>query len=188
MSKCCCNFDPLVVNTLLLLNNMHNKISVSPFIDFSFIFHDSTDDPVAMVDTIRDTLDLEHIIPPKRLQSSLNLLSVILDKFGRLMGQRLLPYLLKILFCISAIVQDVLACRDMIHPGCLPILLTLRNSCQGIAARFFEHFDNYAWSEAEVDIIFQTLVWPWLEKLPVEGIHSPTALLKLFLVWSKHPR
>jgi U3 small nucleolar RNA-associated protein 20 len=167
---------------------MCNKDSVSPFIDCGFIFHCSTDDPVAMVDKILNTMDLEHVIPPKRLQSSLNLLSVILDKFGRLMGQRLLPYLLKILFCISAIVQGTLASRDMIHPGYLPLILALRNSCQGIAAGFFEHFDNYVWSEGEVDVIFQTLVWPWLEKLPVEGIHSPTSLLKLFLVWSKHPR
>jgi U3 small nucleolar RNA-associated protein 20 len=147
-----------------------------------------TDDPVAMVDSVLDTLDLEHIIPPKRLQSSANLLIIILDKFGRLMGQRLLPYLLKVLFCISAIVQGALACRHEVHPGYLRTLLALRNSCQGIAAHFFEHFDNYAWSEVEVDVIFQILVWPWLEKLPVDGIHSPTALLKLFLVWSKHPR
>jgi U3 small nucleolar RNA-associated protein 20 len=141
-----------------------------------------------MVDSILESMDIEHIIPPKHLQSSLNLLSVILEKFGRLMGQRLLPYLLRVLFCISAIVQGALACRDMVHPGYLTTLLTLRNTCQGIAAHFFEHFDNYAWNEVEVDTVFRILVWPWLEKLPVEGIHSPTALLKLFLVWSKHPR
>jgi len=141
-----------------------------------------------MVDSILDSLDIEHIIPPKRLQSSLNLLSVIMEKFGRLMGQMLLSYLLRVLFCISAIVLGALACKDMVHPGYLTTLVTLRNSCQGVAARFFEHFDNYAWSEDEVDTLFRILVWPWLEKLPIEGIHSPTALLKLFLVWSKQPR
>lgn len=141
-----------------------------------------------MVDLILESLDLEHLIPPKRLQSSVNLLSVILEKCGRLMGERLLSYLLRVLLCISAVVQGALACRDVVHPGYLTTLLSLRNSCQGIAARFFEHFDNYAWSEVEVDTLFRILVWPWLEKLPVEGIHSPTALLKLFLVWSKHPR
>ena len=152
------------------------------------VLFDFTDDPVTMVDSILDSLDIEHIIPPKRLQSSLNLLSIVMEKFGRLMGQRLLPYFLRVLFCISATVQGALACKGMVHPGYVTTLLTLRNSCQGIAARFFEHFDNYAWSEDEVDTVFRILVWPWLEKLPVEGIHSPTALLKLFLVWSKHPR
>lgn len=141
-----------------------------------------------MVDSVLDSLDIEHIIPPKRLQSSLNLLRVVMEQFGRLMGQRLPPYLLRVLLCISAIVQGALACKDMIHPGYLTALLALRNLCQGIAAYFFEHFDNYAWSEDEVDTVFRILVWPWLGKLPVEGIHSPTALLKLFLVWSKHPR
>lgn len=156
--------------------------------DCNSVLFDFTDDPVTMVDSVLDSLDIEHIIPPKRLQSSLNLLSIVMEKFGRLMGQRLLPYFLRVLFCISATVQGALACKGMVHPGYVTTLLTLRNSCQGIAARFFEHFDNYAWSEDEVDTVFRILVWPWLEKLPVEGIHSPTALLKLFLVWSKHPR
>ncbi|KAJ4437559.1 hypothetical protein ANN_17704, partial [Periplaneta americana] len=146
------------------------------------------DNPVAMVDSILNELDLQHIIPPKRLQSSLNLLNVIMDKFGRLMGQKILPYLLRVLFCISAIIFGSLTQREIIHPGYLPILLRLRNSCQEISAKFFEHFDNYIWSNAEVDTVFRILVWPCLEKLPVEGIHSPTALLKLFLVWSRHPR
>ncbi|PSN56059.1 hypothetical protein C0J52_11812, partial [Blattella germanica] len=146
------------------------------------------DDPKAMVDSIIDKLDLEHIVPPRRLQSSLNLLSIIMERFGRLMGEKMLSYVLRVLLCISSIVQGTLMQRDVLHPGYLPILLTLRNTCQEIAARFFEHMDTYPWSEVELDVVFRMLVWPWLDKLPVEGIHSPTSLLKLFLVWSRNAR
>lgn len=42
----------------------------------------------------------------------------------------------------------------------------------------------------EIYIVFclQVFVWPYLSKLPVEGIHSPTSLLKLFTIWSQVPR
>ena len=141
-----------------------------------------------MADLINSCLDLEHVIPPKHLQSSLNLLSIILEKFGRLMGPELLPYILRVLLCIASIVQNILAQRESVHSGYHLILRTLRNSCQVLTARFFEHMETYPWSEVEIDTMFQELVWPWLEKLPVDGIDSPTSLLKLFLVWSRNPR
>ncbi|KAJ8865827.1 hypothetical protein PR048_033349 [Dryococelus australis] len=146
------------------------------------------DDPVALVENIASTLNLERVIPPKRLQSSVNMLHVVLEQLGSLMGPRLQPYLLRVLLCIGAFVSEVLNYREQIHAGYLSNFRTLRNSCLEAVAKFFSHFEEYRWSEVEVDAVFHVLVWPWLEKLPSEGMYSPTALLKLFATWSSNPR
>lgn len=47
---------------------------------------------------------------------------------------------------------------------------------------------TYHWSAAELDAVFEVAVWPSLELLPHESAVSPTALLRLLLVWSDNPR
>ncbi|XP_063244418.1 small subunit processome component 20 homolog [Bacillus rossius redtenbacheri] len=146
------------------------------------------DDPVALVDGVLASLDLERVVPPRRLQSAVNMALVVLQQLGSLMGARLQAFLLRVLLCIGALVAGVLRHRDQIHAGYLNSFRTLRNSCLDAVSKFFARFEAYAWSEGEVDALFHVFVWPWLEKLPSEGAYSPTALLRLLATWCSNPR
>ncbi|XP_057326946.1 small subunit processome component 20 homolog [Microplitis mediator] len=137
---------------------------------------------------ISKNLDLSNIIPPKRLRSAINLLSIMIEEFGAKMSKNLLPRLLAILLCALAQIKGILDRSENVLSGFLSIIKELRNTCIGILARFFEHFENYDWSQSELDALFDVAVFPWLEKFPTEGIHSPTVLLKLFSAWCNNSR
>lgn len=160
------------------------------FMKMAFKFFDKymQDDLPVMVESIQTGIDLEKVVPPRRLQSAVNLLSVVLDKFGGLMGNRLLSLILQLLTCVGATVNGIFKQRDNIHVGYLKSLRALRISCLDVLTRFFDRFEAYPWTASEIDVIMQVFITPIVSYLPVEGIHSPTAILKLFLVWSQHPR
>ncbi|RZF48294.1 hypothetical protein LSTR_LSTR010257 [Laodelphax striatellus] len=137
---------------------------------------------------IAATLDLGAMVPPRRLQSSVNLLSVVLEQCGGLMAHHLLAYLLQVLVCIGQMTRCALLARDSVHAGYLVHLRQVRNSAIDVLARFFDSFDKYPWTSQEIDAVFEVFVWPYLEKLPIEGVHSPTSLMKLMMAWSKNQR
>lgn len=141
-----------------------------------------------LTQSIMDNVDLNNVIPPKRLQSAVNLLGILIEQFGSKMAQRLLPYLLGLVMCILAKITGILQRSDKVHVGYLQSIRNVRTSCILILARFFSHFQDYEWTEYEMDGLFNVAVFPWVEKLPIEGIHSPTPLLKLFISWSQNSR
>lgn len=95
------------------------------------------------------------MIPPRRLQSSVNLLITVLTQCGGLMSPSLLNYLLRILFCIGRIVVCALMDRDVIHPGYIAPLRYIRNTGLDALTRFFESFENYLWTSEELDTVFE---------------------------------
>ncbi|XP_060519305.1 small subunit processome component 20 homolog [Cylas formicarius] len=141
-----------------------------------------------LVRSVAENIDLEKSLPPKKLLSTVNLLNVILDQFGGLMGDRLLTYLLKIVFVIGASIKGTYDHITDLHVGYLAIFRTLRTSCTKILESFFRHFDKYPWTNCQINAVFYTFVWPYLDKLNVEGIHSPTSMLKLFIQWGSNPK
>ncbi|XP_017885246.1 small subunit processome component 20 homolog [Ceratina calcarata] len=141
-----------------------------------------------VVKDIIDTVDLTNVMPPKRLQSAINLIGSLIEQFGSRMMEKLLPYLLALVICILAEVTGILQRSDKVHSGYLTSIKNARSSCITILARFFGHYENYEWTEYEIDALFDVAVFPWVEKLPMEGIHSPTPLLKLFMTWSQNSR
>uniref|UniRef100_A0A182PRF2 Uncharacterized protein n=1 Tax=Anopheles epiroticus TaxID=199890 RepID=A0A182PRF2_9DIPT len=53
----------------------------------------------------------------------------------------------------------------------------------------FDQYDaSYQWTDEELDAIMHVHVWPQLENLPNDSIHTPTPLLKLLLAWSQSDR
>ncbi|XP_063986981.1 small subunit processome component 20 homolog [Diachasmimorpha longicaudata] len=156
------------------------QISLSP--------EDSLKDLKELIADVLKNLDLSEVIPPKRLRSAVTLLSIIIEEFGAKMSSNLLPRLLALLLCIMAHIKGILEQQEKIFSGFVPMVKDLKNTCTGILGRFFGHFENYNWSETELDVLFDVAVFPWLEKLPVEGVHSPTALLKLLSAWCQNPR
>lgn len=58
-----------------------------------------------------NAVDLEHITPPKKLLSVVNLIDVILEHFGGLMTVNIQRYILKILFSVGAITSGIFGQR-----------------------------------------------------------------------------
>ncbi|XP_043287121.1 small subunit processome component 20 homolog [Venturia canescens] len=141
-----------------------------------------------LVSDVSTKIDLSNVIPPKRLRSAVNLLSIVIEQFGAKMRDNLLPRLLAILVCILAQSNEILKRSENVLSGYLPTMKSLRTTCINVVTRFFAHFENYPWKSEELDALFDVAVFPLLEKLPIEGIHSPTALLKLFGAWAENPR
>ncbi|XP_058805534.1 small subunit processome component 20 homolog [Phymastichus coffea] len=145
-------------------------------------------DLVKMVHDVISNINLETIVPPKRLQSAVNLLSIMIEQFGGKMTKILLPHLLAILICILAQVAGILSRSLEVHPGHLTIVRNVRNNCINALARFFTRYENYDWSNKEIDALLDVAVFPWIDKLPIEAIHSPTPLLKMLAAWAYNPR
>lgn len=143
---------------------------------------------VQLVDTILGSVRLEAVLSPKKLQSSLNLLEIIREQFGGLMGAQFQRYLLRVLFAVGGVVEAVLRRGDAVNAAHAKHFKHLRTVCQQTVAKFCEHIDTYPWQEDEVQALFRLFVWPQMARLPAEGIHATTPLLKLFVMFAKNPR
>lgn len=135
-----------------------------------------------------DEIDLSNIMPPKRMQSAVNLLAIIMKQFGGEMSTKLLPRLFGVLTCILAEAAGILRKSEEVYAGYLPMIKNVKTNCIAVLARFFVHFEDYDWKQHEIDAVFDVAIFPWLPKLPVESIHSPTALLRLFMAWGQNSR
>nr|CAI5867717.1 unnamed protein product [Callosobruchus analis] len=145
-------------------------------------------DPMEMVKKITEIVDLDKFLPPKRLQSTVNLLTVIFEQCGGLLGQKALGFLLKILLTVGSFLKVAHENSEQVHSGFSSMLRNVRTSSIKLVAHFFQHFDKYSWTCNEVNSVFTVFVWPYIDKLNTEGIHSPTTLLKLFVQWGSYPR
>ena len=145
------------------------------------------DDAMEMVCNIIEHLDVTSITPPKRILSTLNFLGVI---FTKLMNKLevALPSLIKLLLSITAIITGALQHKEEISSFNIGLLKDLRTEAVKRFENYFNIFEDYLWSEQEIKAVFHVAVWPVVERLPDEGVYSPTVLLKLFSVWTQNPR
>ncbi|XP_046389961.1 small subunit processome component 20 homolog [Ischnura elegans] len=185
---------------------MFLKMAFSLLVPYIGDLHQDTAD---MVRHLKSSIVLEKAVHPKRLLSSSNLLVVVVERLGSLLlsmtpasdnssvKSEALEFLLRCLLSTNALIAGEYAKKDLIHPCHYSCLRSARAAALGALATFFRRLDYYPWSVTSVDgsqcmgdleAVFETTVWPWLDNLPVEGIHSPTALLKLIIVWSENPR
>lgn len=139
-----------------------------------------------VVGEMRD-VDPSAALPLKRLQGALVMMGTIFAKLGNLMTSTL-PKLLRILLCICAHVAGLVEKRSSLDPKYVSQLKNLRTLSQERVTQFFSKFERYAWTPTEVEALFHVCVWPQLQLLPLEAIHTPTPLLRMFQVWSVNPR
>lgn len=131
--------------------------------------------------------DVGGVLPLGRLHSLLNIINIVMQKLGHLILSYL-PKVLQILLCVTASVSTLLDQRDQLRAGCISPLKNLRRLGVLRILDFFDNFDYYSFSPAELDAIFVGVVWPQICRLPTESPYSPTPLLKLIHVWCKNAR
>lgn len=137
---------------------------------------------------IVDNLDLGHVLPPRRLLSSVNMCAVILKQCGALSGTDGLYYMLRVLLCVGANVKAMLMHRSSVHAGYFSTISKVRVTTVETLTTFFEHFENFSWNKSFLDSVFEVFIEPSLSKMPVECLQHPTPLMKLLVVWSQIPR
>lgn len=165
-----------------------NELKMFIEMAFSHLKQYMTMKPKEILENIQLTLDLKSVTSPGKLHSILNLFEVVREYFGGYMSDELLRELFTIFYAVSVTVGSVLAQSDKVHIGYVKVMKNLRTLSLGTLRKLFEHFDKYTWSKDELYLLFETLLWPMIPKLHIEGIHSPTALLKLLNTWCQNPR
>ncbi|CAB3248283.1 unnamed protein product [Arctia plantaginis] len=166
------------------------EAEIQMFIEMAFIYHKQYLDmePRQILKTITSEIDLKSITSPGKLHSMLNLFDVVREYFGGYMKDKLLSKLFNIYYAICSTIAAVLANGDRVHVGYVKVMKNLRTLCLVTLRKLFEQFNRYNWSKDELYVIFETLIWPLMPKLHIEGIHSPTALLRLLNAWCQNPR
>ncbi|XP_075973802.1 small subunit processome component 20 homolog [Anticarsia gemmatalis] len=167
-----------------------NENEIKMFIEMAFSFHKQYLDmkPREIMESITSELDLKSITSPGKLHSMLNLFEVVREYFGGYMKDELLSKLFNIFYAICSTVSAVLNQGDKVHVGYVKVMKNLRTLSLGTTRKLFEQFIKYPWNKDELYVLFETLIWPLVPKLHIEGIHSPTALLRLLNAWCQNPR
>lgn len=145
-------------------------------------------EPKEINDNITSNLDLRSVTSPGKLHSILNLFEVVREYFGGYMKEELLCQLFKTFYAVCCTVAAVLAQGDRVHIGYVKVMKNIRVMALSTLRKLFDQFDKYPWTRDELRLVFETLLWPLIPKLHIEGIHTPTALLRLFNSWCQNPR
>ena len=145
----------------------------------------NVDDIETNVQTIMSAVNVAEVIPLRRLNNLLSTVRLILQKCGILVGAYL-SHLFRMLVYVAAYSSALLQKRADISPRHIGSLKSVRHLAQSQIVEFFSRFDKYSFSANEIEAVFLAVVWPQLEKLPSEGVYSPTLLLKLFTCWSSN--
>lgn len=165
-----------------------NELKMFIEMAFSQLKQYMTMKPREIYTDITNKLDLKSVISPGKIQSILNLFDVVREYFGGYMKDKLLSDFLKIFFAVSSNLSGVLQNTDKVHVSYIKVMKHLRSMTISILGKLFDQFEKYVWTNDELFVIFETLVWPLVTRLHIEGIHSPTVLLKLFNIWCQNPR
>jgi len=144
---------------------------------------ENVDDVETNVRTIMSNVNVAKVIPLRRLQNLSGTVRLILRKCGILVGDYL-SHLFHMLLYVAAYSTALLQKRANISQRHVSSLKSVRHMAQSQIVEFFSMFDKYTFSGTEIEAVFLAMVQPQLEKLPSEGVYSPTPLLKLFSCWS----
>ncbi|CAB3374755.1 Hypothetical predicted protein [Cloeon dipterum] len=152
------------------------------------------DEPLdAMVRRVMSSVDLSRVSPPKRLCAAINLANVVRAQLGRdhtLSG----ALLLRVQLLLAAQVAGVLARREEVaRTAATAFRAARKHAIDSLCKLFLRDYHGDAstvhqWSSAEVDAVFETVVWPSVDVLHLESLIKPTALLRLFSVWAGNTR
>lgn len=167
-----------------------NENELKMFIEMAFSYYKQYLDmkPREIFERVVSNMDLKSVTSPGKLHSILNLFEVVREYFGGYMREELLSQLFGIFYVICSTIAAVLSQGDKVHVGYVKVVKNLRTLALGTSRKLFEQFNKYPWNKDELYVLFETLIWPLIPKLHIEGIHSPTALLRLQNAWCQNPR
>ncbi|CAG4990641.1 unnamed protein product [Colias eurytheme] len=165
-----------------------NELKIFIEMAFTYFKDNMKLEPKEILHNITNNIDLKAVTSPGKIHSILNLFDVVREYFGGCMKDSLLSHFMKIFYAVCSHVAAVLSRVEKVHVSYVKVMKNLRTIALSILGKVFDQFDKYAWSKDELYVIYETLIWPVLPRLHIEGIYSPTVLLKLFNTWCLNPR
>uniref|UniRef100_A0AAG5D274 U3 small nucleolar RNA-associated protein 20 N-terminal domain-containing protein n=1 Tax=Anopheles atroparvus TaxID=41427 RepID=A0AAG5D274_ANOAO len=117
--------------------------------------------------------------PPYRMNMLLRLLSSIMTEVAPLQPAEFAARVLHVKILFDAVLMGL--DHSIYRKYKAQALLTL-------VEVFNQYDESYQWTDEELQAIMHVHVWPQLENLPNDSIHTPTPLLKLLLAWSRSER
>lgn len=96
--------------------------------------------------------------------------------------------MIQIIVGMATLCHLMLENRDKLVPHVVTPLKSIRQNTVYRIIQILNDYDKYPWRPVEIDALFESEVWPELEKLSFEGLYHPTALLKLLYCCTHNPR
>ncbi|XP_063970096.1 small subunit processome component 20 homolog [Lytechinus pictus] len=131
--------------------------------------------------------DLGAVVPLRKQHSMLDTIGVIFSKLGHLMDSYR-PLLFRLITCAVASYNLLLSRRDELQLFCRNQVKNLRQVCMQRLIEFFSRFNEYPYSETEIETVFEGAVYPQLKELTSQSVGSPSPLLRLAFTWSQYTR
>ncbi|KAF4529008.1 hypothetical protein B566_EDAN017120, partial [Ephemera danica] len=158
------------------------------FLKLAFKHHLVEGSPLEMTRNVMDSINLQKLVPPKRLTSAVNLATTVLAHLGRNEGgmPRCTSLLVRVLLVIAARVAGVTKRKHEVAKFALAALRAARKAVTEAIGRVFARGNagdattTYKWTEEELDAVFEVVVWPSVEQLSHrEGHPEVTALANM---------
>ena len=86
------------------------------------------------------------------------------------------------------ILHNILAISTFCVDGESTMFKNLKQACLISLTDFFQHFDEFIWSDNEIKILFDIFVWGHLQEFYQHSSQNVSGLMKLFVEWSKNPK
>lgn len=138
-----------------------------------------TDIATAKIQTIDKIEDAKILVPLKiaELQSVLEFVDLLRKNVAGAYSDNFHRQLLKSILSI--------ACYAIDKDGAM--FKSLKQTCLQSVTEFFDQYESYNWQDEEIDLIFEIFINQHLETFAKDASQNVTAIMKLFVEWSKNP-
>ncbi|EAA09376.4 AGAP005033-PA [Anopheles gambiae str. PEST] len=128
---------------------------------------------------LAEGVELVPTVPPVRVKTLLNFLAALQTEIAPMKKASYAAKLMHLKICFDA----------LLLPLDHSIYKKYKNQALVALVDLFDQYDaSYQWTNDELDAVLHVHVWPQLQLLPSDSIHTPTPLLKLLLMWSQSER
>lgn len=130
------------------------------------------------------------VIAARQLQRIVNMLELIRKEFAGRLSADFQMYVLKLLLFAGGVAQQVSSCTGISNTKMITAYKNVRHGALQTLVNYFAQLLDMSelWQMEQLQTICDVFVWPNLERLAQDSIHTPTPLLKLLLLWGGEPQ
>ncbi|EDW61256.1 small subunit processome component 20 homolog [Drosophila virilis] len=153
-------------------------------------FEEYTNQPVELLaGHVRAQYVPTAVISARQLHRIVNLLELIRKEFAGRLSTAFQVYVLKLLLLAGSVSQQVIGGNALEASKLMSAYKNVRHAAIQTLVNYFGQLLDMSelWNTKEMQAICDVFVWPCLERLPQDSIHTPTPLLKLLLMWGGEP-
>jgi U3 small nucleolar RNA-associated protein 20 len=138
----------------------------------------STTHVESVSDVMKSARDKFNTVKINELQSKLQFLKLVKKYVAGAFSSTYQHKVLHAMLCISALSSqnESVMCK------------ALKHSCLQSMREFFEQYESFVWTDFEIKMLFEIFIWKYLETFHRDSSQDVSALMRLFVEWSKNPK